>query len=247
MNNLAALYRTEGRYVDAEPLVIQVLAVRRRVLGEEHRETLITRSNLARLYQDQRLFARAEPLFASILEIRRRTLGPEHPDTLNSMNSLARVYLDQKQFAQAQPLFVKVLEARRRVLGARHPDTLDTLVRLASLYLGQRESAQAEPLLREALQAQEQADPDSWQCSETRSLLGASLAGQARFSEAEPLLLAGYQGLVRWKDTLPWENRSAPQQAADRILRLYRDWQNPDKVAEWREKLAPSFVAERRP
>ena len=236
-NNLAALYRTEGRFAEAEALLTQVLEVRRRVLGEDHRETLITRSNLARLYQDQGFFARAEPLFASILEIRRRALGPEHPDTLNSMNSLARVYLDQKQYVQAEPMFTKVLEARRRVLGAGHLDTLDTITRLATLYLNVHNFARAEPLLREALQGQQKANPDGWQQYETLVFLAASLAGQARFAEAEPLLLDGYQGLVRQKDALPWESRSAPRQAEDRILDLYRDWRKPEKLAAWQAKL----------
>ncbi len=35
-NNLAELYNFQGRYSEAEPLYIQALALRRKLLGEEH-------------------------------------------------------------------------------------------------------------------------------------------------------------------------------------------------------------------
>jgi hypothetical protein len=69
------------------------------------------------------------------------------------------------------------------------------------------------------------------------SLLGASLAGQARFEQAESLLLAGYQGLSQRKESIPWASRSAPKEAGERIVQLYRDWQKTGKAAEWQTRL----------
>ena len=42
--------------------ITKVLEVRRRVLGEEHPDTLISMNNLAVLYRDQGKYAQAEPL-----------------------------------------------------------------------------------------------------------------------------------------------------------------------------------------
>ncbi len=242
MNNLAALYRSEHRYGEAEVLVTRVLDVRRRVLGAEHRETLNSVSNLARLYYEQRKYDEAEPLFASTLETRHRVLGTEHPDTLNSMNSLARLYSDEGRYEQAEPLFVNVLDLRRRVLGPNHPDTIDSAVHLAKTYLDQGKWELADPLLRQALESQQKIDPAGWQQYETRSLLGASLAGRTRFAEAEPLLRAGYLGLQE-STGIPSESRSAPEQAGERLVHLYQQWQKPQQAAEWQSKIHAALSA----
>jgi hypothetical protein len=68
-------------------------------------------------------------------------------------------------------------------------------------------------------------------------MLGASLAGQRKYGDAEPLLLAGYQGLSNRESTIPAPNRSAIEQAGERIVQLYQDWAMPEKAAEWREKI----------
>ena len=50
---------------------------------------------------------------------------------------------------------------------------------------------------------------------------------------AEPLLLAGYQGLADKRSTIPTENQSVLDEAAERIVRLYQRWGRPEKAAEW--------------
>ena len=46
-------------------------------------------------------------------------------------------------------------------------------------------------------------EPDaSWKFN-TKSLLGGALLGQKKFAEAEPLLLAGYEGLKLREKTIP--------------------------------------------
>ncbi|HEY1349238.1 MAG TPA: tetratricopeptide repeat-containing protein [Ktedonobacteraceae bacterium] len=52
LNDLARLYRMQGKYTQAQPLYQPVLAIREHVLGHEHRETAQSLHNLARLYLD---------------------------------------------------------------------------------------------------------------------------------------------------------------------------------------------------
>jgi len=40
MNNLAALYQSQGKYDEAEPLYVECLKLRREVLGDNHPDTL---------------------------------------------------------------------------------------------------------------------------------------------------------------------------------------------------------------
>ena len=49
VNNLAFLYRSQGRYAEAEPLYQRALAGMERVLGKDHPNTKVVRENLKRL------------------------------------------------------------------------------------------------------------------------------------------------------------------------------------------------------
>ena len=90
MNNLANVYRWQGKYAQAEALYSQTLEIRRRVLGPEHPDTLsFHEQSGARSTFHRASIAQAEALHSQTLEIQRRVLGPEHPDTLGSMNNLA--------------------------------------------------------------------------------------------------------------------------------------------------------------
>jgi tetratricopeptide (TPR) repeat protein len=53
LNNLAKLYHSQGRYAEAEPLLIQALELRKRLLGENHPHVAISLNDLAELYRSQ--------------------------------------------------------------------------------------------------------------------------------------------------------------------------------------------------
>ena len=101
VNNLAELYRDQGRYGKAEPLYERALEARERVLGKEHPQTLISVNNLALLYRAQGRYGEAEPLYKRTLEAFQRVLGKEHPYTLTSVNNLALLYFAQSDWARA--------------------------------------------------------------------------------------------------------------------------------------------------
>ncbi|KAF1965815.1 HET-domain-containing protein [Bimuria novae-zelandiae CBS 107.79] len=125
-----ALYR-DGRYEEAEELFVQVMETRKRVLGEEHPDTLTSMANLASTYRNQGRWKEAEGLFVQVMETRKRVLGEEHPDTLTSMANLASTYRNQGRWKEAEGLFVQVMETSSRVLGEEHPDTLTSINNLA--------------------------------------------------------------------------------------------------------------------
>jgi eukaryotic-like serine/threonine-protein kinase len=234
---LASAYDRQGKYAQAEPLFTEVVQAETRVLGPENPDTLTSMNDQAAMYMGQGKYAQAEAQFNKVLEVQRRTLGPENPDTLTSMSGLAEDYFDQDKYPQADELFTKVLEARRRVLGAEHPDTTNVLASLGLLRLRDQRYADAESLLREALKSQEKTGPDTWRRYNSDSMLGASLAGQGKYAEAEPLLVSGYQGMVERETTIPAGNRNFLEDAGEWIIRLYQGWEKPEKAAEWRLKL----------
>jgi tetratricopeptide (TPR) repeat protein/predicted Ser/Thr protein kinase len=247
MTNLADVYEKEGDYAKAEPLFVNALAAYRRVLGESHRNTINAMNELAYLYLLNGKAAQAETLATQALATARHSLGETHHLTLDSMFTLARIDVSEGKEAQAEGLLTGVLEARRRLLGNEHPDTLEALVALGELRLRQRRYTEAETIFQEALPAYQKSMPDAWQAYMCQSLLGASLAGEKKLVEAEPLLLSGYTGMSQRKSTIDVPDRVRLTQAGDRIVQLYKEERREDKVAEWNNKLATNQSPDSKP
>ncbi|MFZ1413473.1 MAG: tetratricopeptide repeat protein [Defluviicoccus sp.] len=187
LNNLAGLYKAQGRYGEAEPLYKEALQASREVLGARHPNTLSSLNNLAMLYDSQGRYGEAEALFKEALQARREVLGPRHPNTLSSLNNLAMLYQAQGRYGEAEPLYKEALQARREVLGPRHPNTLISLNNLAALYESQGRYGEAEPLYKEALQARrEMLGPRHPDTLISLNNLAELYESQGRYGEAEP-------------------------------------------------------------
>jgi hypothetical protein len=102
---------------------MQVIEIRKTVLGSKHPSTLTSIANVASTYWKQGQWNEAEKLEVQVLEIRKRVLGAEHPDTLTSMNNLARTWNSQRKLQVASTLMGKCSDMRRKVLGPSHPDS----------------------------------------------------------------------------------------------------------------------------
>jgi tetratricopeptide (TPR) repeat protein len=236
MGNLAELYHAEGKYAQAEALQSQTLEIQRRVLGPEHRDTLGSMDNLAAVYAEEGKHAQAEPLFRQTLEIERRVLGPEHPSTLSTLSGFASMYQRQGKCPSAETYAAQALAGRRHALGNENPDTTAAAADLALAYQSQGKFTESESLAREAMETDSKIQPDNWQRFRAESLLGASLAGQKKYAEAEPLLLEGYQGMMTRKDRIAVPDRYHLDRAREWIVQLYQAWGKPGKAAEWRKK-----------
>jgi len=151
VNNLAGLFRAQGRYDEAEPLYKRALAAKERVLGPEHFDTLVSVHSLATLFKLQGRYSEAELLYKRAVEGSERAIGPEHPHTLISVNALADLFIEQGRYDEAEPLYTRALAGRERVLGPEHPDTLESVNNLADLFNSQGRYDEAEPLYLRAL------------------------------------------------------------------------------------------------
>lgn len=78
LNNLGQLYRLQGRYNEAEPPLVEALAIRREVFPPDHDETAISLGNLAELYRQQMRYKEAEPLYIEASEMLSRIFPPSH-------------------------------------------------------------------------------------------------------------------------------------------------------------------------
>ena len=91
MSALGGLFRDQGMYDRALPIYEDCLAKTKRVLGEDHPNTLISLNNLAGLFCSMGEYDRALPLYEDCLAKRKRVLGEDHPHTLASLGNLAEI------------------------------------------------------------------------------------------------------------------------------------------------------------
>jgi hypothetical protein len=79
-----------------------LLAAHRRVLGDDHHDTLTVRHELAWALSAQGHHAAAAQYYSEVLGARQRTLGADHPDTLATVQALD--YLRQGKIASPRHL-----------------------------------------------------------------------------------------------------------------------------------------------
>ena len=88
LNNLAELYKAQGKYAESEPLYKRALAIWEKALGPGHPGLATSLNNLADLYRLQGKYTKAEPLHKRALAIREKALGPGHPEVAQTGASL---------------------------------------------------------------------------------------------------------------------------------------------------------------
>ncbi|OLN81555.1 Kinesin light chain 1 [Colletotrichum chlorophyti] len=78
-----------GARKEAEELQLRVIEINKRVLGEEHPDTLMSMHNLACTWKAQARWEDAIGLLQGCLRHREDVLGMAHPDTMSSASALA--------------------------------------------------------------------------------------------------------------------------------------------------------------
>ncbi len=188
-DTIGIAYASLGLYDDAEPHLVEAARIGRRVLGEQHRDTLTWTNDLANLLGRQGNFEEAERTSRTTWEVRRRLLGEEHPETLQSMQNLASHLYTRGQWREAEELHRKTLDCMRRLRGAEHRDTLRAMYSLAADLSAQGHSKAAGEMFRECLETQRRVlgdeDPET-----LKSMTGVAteLRNEGDFAKAAKLL-----------------------------------------------------------
>ena len=195
MLTMGNVYSDLGLYKEARPLIERSAATRRRLLGEDHLDTLASREALALCDLRQGRTAEGEAIYADIVARRRRIEGEEHPDTLGSMSGLAWAYSSEGRYADEESLRRRILEARRRTNGADEPTTLNNAWALANSLrtLGRVDEAVA--LYVPTLAAQRRVlGSDHVETLASMTALAVCYRLQRRFADAEPLFREALAG-----------------------------------------------------
>ncbi len=185
---IQAMYVKLGEYDLAELHAREMLAIRRRELGDQDPKTLVAMHWLILVFQHQGRPAEAVPLAREMVAIRQRELGEEDPQTLGAMNVLARVFQLEGEHTESERLYRQILDSRLRLLGEEHDLTLMAMNNLGLLLQEDGRADEAEPLARRAVEGSRRIFGD-----EHERTLGAMnnlalvFTRQGKLSEAGPL------------------------------------------------------------
>ncbi|KAH7139811.1 hypothetical protein B0J13DRAFT_638817 [Dactylonectria estremocensis] len=187
---LAHVYHDEGRWDEAEKLLVEAMKIRKAKLGADHPDTLISMANLASTYRNQGQWDKAEKLEVKVMEISKAKLGADHLDTLTSMGNLASTLLNQGRWDEAEKLLIEVMETRKAKLGANHPNTLISMSNLASTLLNQGRWDEAEKLFVEVIETHKaKLKVDYPNMLTSMGNLASTLWNQGRWNEAGKLFI----------------------------------------------------------
>ncbi len=233
LNNLAATYWQAKQLDKSVPLFEDVLKRKEAKLGRQHPDTQQTLANLGVNYKDAGRLKEAIPL----LEEAHRS-AKKIPALRWVANQLIDAYAKAGENAKLADLLQEQLSEARKALPKDSPQLAGMLAQIGLGLLEQKNWTEAEPLLRECLAIREKTQPDVWSTFNTKSLLGGALLGQKKFADAQPLLLAGYEGMKQREKTMPEQGKIRLPEAVDRLIELSTATNKPDEVKKWRAERA---------
>ena len=238
-HNLATVYAKREKYALAEVLVKEVLEVQIATLPADHPRVLMGKVSLAALYRHMKKYDQSIPLFEETLKLERAKFGPDHPETLDTQAKLGVVYRDAGRVADAIPLLEDVHQK-----GRKHPVLAWVGNALLTAYVQAGKKAEATALVTaQVAAARKQFLADSLPLAAALADVGKALLDAKAYADAEPLLLAGYEGAKKHTSQVSPRGRSNLMSTLERLVRLYDAWDKPDEAAKWRKELEAQKTA----
>jgi eukaryotic-like serine/threonine-protein kinase len=232
MNNLASVYGRAKRFDKAIPLFEETLKLRQAKLGRQHPDTLNTAASLGVGYKNAGRIAEALPL----LEEAHRA-AEKYPSFSSAGPELLDGYVRADKSKEATALANEMLADARRKLPKQGPQLAGQLAAIALPLLQAKAFPEAESLLRECLVIREKTQPEAWTTFNAKSMLGGALTAQKKYAEAEPLLLAGYEGMKQREMKIPPESKVRVDEALERLIQLAKAQAKKQEEAKWQTEL----------
>lgn len=147
--NLAALSKRQGKYNEAEAILIKLLEIQENSASIPCASKAITLNDLGVIYKRLGQYERSIMYFSESLRLKQSCLDPEDPSITISLNNLAGVYMKQKDYMRADSLYTAAIKIKIKRYGPNHPSTLLARNNLAELYRQQNNYAAALNILQD--------------------------------------------------------------------------------------------------
>ena len=185
-------------FKEAEILAIEIVNVRRNILGKNHQSTIWAIQCLSRVYRNLGKYIEAEKLQKQCLHTKMRLLGEEHPNTITALADLGHTYDNMGKYKEAEELQTKVLDARIKIFGKDHQDTATAMGHLASTYRELGKYAEAARLLEQCLNTRIRLfGEEHLDTIAAMSQLGPTYENMGKYREAEELASKVLDGMIR--------------------------------------------------
>jgi eukaryotic-like serine/threonine-protein kinase len=229
------ILRSAGRTDEALALLDEVIPRMEKLLGEGHLEVLKILVKKARCLASLKQIESADEIFRKTIAQLEKSPGPNHVETLEARYSWLIGLRDCGQYERVIEMADEVAAQFR---AAGNPTRVaDVLFQKGSNLNRVGRPADGEPALREALAIYLKETPQAWNTANCKYHLGAGLASQRKFAEAEQLLLSAFDEMTeRIKLTPAWGGNHRSLVAAS-LVKLYTDQQKNDEAAKWQMEL----------
>jgi len=248
LNGLSLVQYAKRDFVGSEASAREAVEICRRLLPDDHPMLAVTLHHWA---QAMTSLGRSEEAIGPAREAvgiyRKRSTGYAMSERYHALQILEMLVQDSEELNEVAGWYREFIADLRPTLAANDPFLARVLLGFAFLYMKQETpeaAAESEPLLRECHAIREQmhptGHPEQWRMHNVAIWLGAAITAQGRFAEAEPILMAAYEGIDPPRHAL-----SRKRAAIEEIVRLYDAWHAAEpqggydaKAAQWRSRLA---------
>ena len=150
LNNVALIYRHNGRPKAAEAHYLHALQIYEKQLGRDHPDVASLLNNLGVFYSNERRFAEAEEMHRRALAIRKEAHPECLADVAQSNCNLAVVYHSRGDYGRAGELYRESLEALEGTSDARSEDYETAVSNYADLLRSLGKTRQAASVISRA-------------------------------------------------------------------------------------------------
>lgn len=154
-DTLGRVYDNLGLFDQAQPLLENALAARRRLVGEDHVDVATSLVSNATFWFHKGEFKKAKPMLERALAIRQQALGPEDPAVATCLHNLGNMNLVMADYDEAERLLLQSLAIREKKLPPDAPDTATTVNSLGAVAYRKSDMAKARELWERTLAMRE--------------------------------------------------------------------------------------------
>ena len=237
---LAGLYRSTGRFEEAQSIYLEIIESREKMLGSDHVELAHAWNSYATLLSRMGKDEESNQANDIFIKIMKRAFDEPHPSlgaAYNNRGNYLRRKGDLEAAMESYHLAIDMLDAVG--IAENHTNRSFPFSGMAKVYLEKKEFAKAHDLFADILEIRKESFSATHKSVfDTKSNLAAALIGLKNFNKAFELLDETYQHFL----TSRGASDPRTERAAQRLLKLYQESGDVKQLEYSRERFKKDGV-----